>query len=281
MQSSNYAYVNGRFVPEAEATISIFDRGFLYGDGVFETMRVYDGKIFRLKQHVHRLLEGVVHLRMRAPFTEEWITATFDDLIARNEVRDGVARIYVTRGASAVGLSAPTDLSQSIVVQAWSRSFPSESTGFRVTSIPHAYATHGLLWRFKTANRLPYVLAKLEAEQAGKDDALLLKGQNAAELTASNLFAVKNGELMTPFHCFPGITREIVLSLAKGIGIATRETTLSLHTVEDSDELFATNSLIEITPIVGLNKIVYHQNPVTQRLREAYRGSVREELGLR
>src|SRR5271154_6654634 len=100
MQSNNYAYVNGRFVPEAEATVSIFDRGFLYGDGCFETMRVYDGKIFRLHTHLQRLRHGLKVLQIAPRITEEELQAILLELLQRNDVKDGMARIYVTRGPS-------------------------------------------------------------------------------------------------------------------------------------------------------------------------------------
>ena len=284
MAPINYAYVNGRFVPEDQATISIFDRGFLYGDGVFETMRVYGGNIFRLHEHLQRLCAGLTRLKIGVPLSLAGLRALCEELVDRNGLLDGITRIEVTRGTSGIGLSAREDQPQSIVALAQSREFPLWSPGMRLITSAWRLDPESPLADMKSANRLPYVLAKLEAEQERGDDAVLFNTRGlAAELTASNLFVVKNGELFTPPLSdgpLPGITRKAVLILAEELRITTYETSCKAEFLADADELFATNSVTEIAPVISLDGRQLTYSAVTGRLREAYRQLVQKELGL-
>ncbi|MGD0651312.1 MAG: aminotransferase class IV [Verrucomicrobiia bacterium] len=259
MRSNNYAYVNARFVPEAEATVSIFDRGFLYGDGVFETMRVYGGRVFRALEHFHRLFEGLRALQIESPLSPEELRAVCRALIRYNSVADGVARVYVTR--------------DSITATVQAREFARRE----VRAIIPGVRIDPQLSRFKTANRLPYILARHEAERAGVDDAVLLNAAgHAVEFTASNLFVVKDGALFTPpleDGPLPGITRHAVLTLAVGQGIRVQEKSFGPGFLDTADEVFATNSLMEIAPVVTWSR----RNEVTTRLQAAYRALVIQE----
>ena len=262
MASNNYAYVNGRFVPEDRAAISIFDRGFLYGDGVFETMRVYGGRVFRALEHFDRLFEGLQALGIESPFSPEELRAVCRALIRYNNVSDGVARVYLTR--------------DSIVATVKARAFvPRE-----LRAIVSGVRIDPQLSRFKTANRLPYILAQHEAERAGVDDAVLLNADgHVVEFTASNLFVVKDGALFTPplsDGALPGITRHAVLTLAVEQGIRVQEKSFGPEFLETADEVLATNSLMEIVPITTWS----HRGNITTRLQHAYREVVRKELGL-
>ena len=280
MPSTNYAYVNGRFLPESQATISIFDRGFLYGAGVFETMRVYSGKIFRLYEHLDRLAAGLKHLGIDSPLSPEELRAILCLLVERNEVRDGVARIQVTSGGSRLWMSPLHDQGASVVIVAQEREHP---TG-ELTAIISSIRLDRVLSRHKTANRLVYMLAKQEAERAGAHEAVLLSGMGRVmEFTASNLFVVKHGALYTPPLTdapLPGITRDLVLTLARELRIATHETTLSLDFLCAADELFATSSLIEILPVTQLNGRRIRAQKTARRLHARYREVVVAELGL-
>ena len=262
MASNNYAYVNGRFVPEDRAAISIFDRGFLYGDGVFETMRVYGGRVFRALEHFDRLFEGLQALGIESPFSPEELRAVCRALIRYNNVSDGVARVYLTR--------------DSIVATVKARAFvPRE-----LRAIVSGVRIDPQLSRFKTANRLPYILAQQEAERAGVDDAVLLNADGkVVEFTASNLFVVKGGALLTPpleDGPLPGITRRIVLALAVEQGIRVQEKSLGPQFLNNADEVFATNSLMEIAPVVTWSRY----NDVTRCLQTTYRELVARELNM-
>ena len=262
MPSTNYAYVNGKFVPEHKAVVSIGDRGFLYGDGCFETLRVYDGKMFRLPEHLVRLSAGLNALGIEAWLSPAELRAACRALMRFNDVRNGVARIYQSR--------------DSIVVTVQSREFPVRE----IHAIVSTVRLDNRLSRFKTANRLPYVLAQREAERAEVNDAVLLNtaGQ-IAEFTASNLFVVKNGTLLTPPLAdgpLPGITREVVLVLAATAKLPVRELSFGPELLAAANEVFATNSLMEIAPVLTWGR----PGKITRRLQALYRQTVRDELGL-
>ncbi|MBM3859483.1 MAG: branched-chain amino acid aminotransferase [Verrucomicrobia bacterium] len=257
MPSTNFAYVNGNIVPETEARVSIFDRGFLHGDGAFETMRAYAGAIFLLDQHLARLTESLAALQIPAPPPSR---IHIRELLGRNAIRDGVVRLTVTRGCG-----QPT-----VVITAQPRTFAPRALRAIISSI----RVHRQLARHKTASRLPYTLARLEAERAGADEALLLNetGQ-IAEFSASNIFVVKDAMLYTPSlddGTLPGVTRSVVLDLAQNLGIPTHQTTLPKELLDTAAEVFATNSLIEIAPVVTWSRA----NDITARLQAAYRTMV-------
>lgn len=260
MASINYAYVNGRFVPEDRAAVSISDRGFLYGDGVFETMRVYGGRVFRVLEHFHRLFEGLQALGIESPFSPEELRAVCRVLTRYNNVADGVARVYLTR--------------DSIVATVKTREFAPRE----LRAIVSGVQIDPQLSRFKTANRLPYILTQHEAERAGVDDAVLLNADGkVVEFSASNLFVVKDGALFTPPLSdgpLPGVTRHAVLTLAVEQGIRVKDKSFVPGFLDTADEVFATNSLVEIAPVVTWSR----RGDVTGRLQAAYRELVRAEL---
>jgi len=252
----NYAYVNGKFVMEENATVSVFDRGFLYGDGCFETMRVYDGKIFLLEQHLARLTETLKVLQIPV---EPPMRSLFRELVSRNEVRSGVVRLAVSRGQE-----QPT-----IVLTAQSRKFSDKPVTLR--AIVSSVCVHTQLAQLKTANRLPYILAKQQAEAAGAEEALLLnEAGRVAELSASNIFVVAEGKLFTPpvkDGVLPGVTRAVVIELAKHLKMPVKQKSLMPEVLDTADEVFATNSVIEIAPVAPWSR----QSEITTRLQAAYR----------
>lgn len=262
MLSTNYAYVNGRFVPENEATVSIFDRGFLYGDGVFETMRVYGGRTFRPLEHFDRLFNGLNALGIESPFSPEELWAVCRALIRYNDVVGGVARVYQTR--------------DSIVATAQVQEFAPRELRATISTV----RVDSQLSRFKTANRLPYVLAQREAACEGVDEAVLLNAAgHVVEFTNSNIFIAKDGELFTPplsDGALPGVTRHAVATLSAEQGIPVHEKSFGPEFLETADEIFATNSLIELAPVMNWGG----NTQMTERLRDAYRQLVHEELGL-
>jgi branched-chain amino acid aminotransferase len=284
MRSNNYAYVNGRFVPEAEASVSIFDRGFLYGDGVFETMRVYGAKVFRLMEHVGRLVIGIDLLGIDLEETSEHLQGVCEEIVTRNKVINGMVRLCVTRGLSNVGLSGKSVARPTIVVVAQERVFSASVAPLRVIVADTHVDACSCLAGVKSANRLHYVLAKLEAERRGADDAILLNAAGrVVELTASNLFIYQEGKLVTPpltDGALPGITRSLVLMLAAQAGIDTQESSLTLDMTRRAEEAFATNSLFEISPISAIDNQLLPGRRITGRLQEAFREHVRDELSL-
>ena len=262
MPSTNYAYVNGKFVPEPNAVVSIRDRGFLYGDGCFETLRVYTGRLFRFPEHLVRLPAGLAELGIESWLSPAELQAACQALIRLNAVADGVARFYQSR--------------DSIVVTVHPREFSVRELHAIISTV----RLDGRLSQYKTANRLPYILAQREAERAEVNDAVLLNhaGQ-VAEFTTSNLFLVKQGVLITPPLAdgpLPGITREAMLGLAAAAKIPVRELSFGPELLTAADEVFATNSLMEIAPVLTWGR----PGRVTRRLQSLYRQAVCDELGL-
>lgn len=278
MRSNNYAYVSGRFVPEAEATVSIFDRGFLFGHGVFETMRVYEGKIFRVYEHLDRFSGSSEHLEIESPLAREELRTVLSVLLERNQVRNGFARLYLTSGVSNVDPMARSEFGVSLV--AVCRSLQFEPPKFQVHMASNRLEP--LLSAHKTGNRLPYLIARREAEQAGANEALLLNvSGRAVEFSTSNVFVVKAGELFTPALSegpLPGITREVVLLLASEMMLPAHEVRMGLTMLETADEIFATNSLIEIVPVTRFKDRDLADGILTSRLKIAYSEFVRQEL---
>ena len=261
MQSSSYAFVNGRFVPEAQASVSIFDRGFLYGDGVFETMRVYGGRLFRPVEHMERLFAGLQVLGIESVFSPEEFRAVCRSLAEMNMVPDGAARVYRTRDSTVVTVR------------------PHPLAPRNLTAIVSTVRVDSHLSRHKTANRLPYILAQQEAATEGADEAVLLNSAGrVVEFAASNIFVVKDGGLFTPPLAdgpLAGITRHAVLTLAASLHIPLSEAGFGPEFLETADEVFATNSLMEIAPVTNWGQ----SQDVTRQLLDAYRALVREELG--
>lgn len=280
MRSNNYAYVSGRFVPEAEATVSIFDRGFLYGHGIFETMRVYEGKVFRVREHLDRLFASLKHLEIECPLAPEELRTILGVLAERNKVSGGFARLYVSSGVSSEGLMTRSEHGVTLVALCESRQFESPKLRVVISSnrLDPSLSCH------KTANRLPYMLARREAEKKGAEEALLLNSDGrAVELSTSNVFIVKAGELFTPALSegpLPGITRDVILLLASEMMIPVREVRMALSMLETADEIFATNTLMEVLPVVQFKDRQLEEGLLTKRFQQAYHEFVRQELAI-
>jgi branched-chain amino acid aminotransferase len=280
MQSNDCAYVNGRFVLESEATVSIFDRGFLYGDGVFETMRVYGGTIFRLYQHLLRLFNGLRVLQIEPDLTQEDLHAVLLALIQRNGLKDGMARVYVTRGPIGLGVRGQAIWQPTVVAVVKQK--PTSPTELRAIISTIRLDAGSKLAGIKSANRLPHEMAHHEAINAGFSNAVLLNGTGrVVEFATSNLFVVKNGELFTPPLTdgpLPGITRDVVLTLASKLDMATYEIGFGTEMFSEVDEVFATNSVREIEPVQEVDGAKFQEHHVTMRLQQAYRDLVAEEI---
>ena len=276
-------FLNGEWIPEEQAQVSAFDRGFLYGDGVFETIRIYQGHPFLLERHLGRLAHGLSGLHIEDPFSfDEW-TDHCRELIARNKVSDGILRLYITRGTgkrgySPMGCSSPTERISLPDVP------PVADPKTRVDIITAAgiLSDHDPLSTFKTANKLVNIIAMREAERAEVHDALLLnRNGHATETAASNIFAVAENVLRTPplaSGCLGGITRGFVLELAADLGIRTAQCDLPHEELRLADGLFLTNSVREIQPIATLDGHLIKQSPLTLKLQETYRERVQSAL---
>jgi len=254
-------YLNGQLVDEKDAKISVYDHGLLYGDGVFEGIRSYAGKVFRLREHLDRLWNSAKAIRLQIPIGKTEMGKAIEDTLAGNEIHDGYVRAVVTRGCGDLGLDP--DLCkrpQVIIIAANIELYPEEMyekgleiiTASTVRNHPAA-----LNARIKSLNYLNNILAKIEAKQAGCVEALMLnhKGE-VAECTADNIFLARDGVVFTPptsAGALEGITRGAVIELARQAGINVQEIALTKHDVYIADECFLTGTGAEVVPVVKVD----------------------------
>jgi branched-chain amino acid aminotransferase len=279
-------YINGKLFDKADAKISVYDHCVLYGDGVFEGIRIYDGKIFRLREHVDRLFESARHIKLEIPLTREQMVEAISGTVRANNKVNGYIRPIVTRGAGYLGLDPrkTTDPQVIIIVDDISL-YPAEvyESGMKLATVStirnHPNALNP---RIKSCNYLNNILAKIEAVQAGCLEALMLnhKGE-IAECSGDNIFLVKHGTLRTPSidaGILEGVTRNAVIELARAAQIPVQELALTRHDVYAADECFLTGTAAEVIPVVecdgrpiGSGK----PGPVTRQLRERFHQLVR------
>ena len=282
MNTQRLVYINGDFVPEAEATISVFDRGFLYGDGTFETMRSYGGRIFKLIEHMERLEQSAGILGLPLGETRGKLSEICAQLLERNGLSDAIIRMSVTRGVSAGGIGISRAGEPTVVAFARPPTpLPpgayTEGVSAKIVSI-RRIASQALDSRVKPMNFLNYILARAEAEAAGAYEAIMLNSAgNVAEASTANLFFVKDETLITPCpECdiLPGITRATVLEIAAGMGIECEERKIDPPEVAAFSECFLTNSGVELLAVTRIDDSPVGDGapgPIHARLHEAYR----------
>jgi branched-chain amino acid aminotransferase len=280
-------YIGGKFFDKADAKISVYDHGLLYGDGVFEGIRSYSGHVFRLADHIDRLYDSAKAIHLVIPIPREEMTKAVIETLKINDIKDGYVRLIVTRGAGSLGLDPRKTTDPQIIVIADSISlYPAElyEHGLKIitagTMRNHPAALNP---RVKSLNYLNSILAKIEGTNAGCLEALMLnhKGE-VAECTGDNIFIVKNGELHTPSvdaGILEGITRNAVMDLARGVGIKVVERAMDRHDVYTADECFLTGTAAEVIPVVecdarpiGTGK----PGPITRDLLERFHKLVRQ-----
>jgi branched-chain amino acid aminotransferase len=254
-------YINGTLYNKEDAKISVYDHGLLYGDGVFEGLRTYGGKVFRLEQHLDRLYESAKAIWLQIPMTKLELTKAVNETVAINSIQDGYIRLVVTRGAGSLGLDPNRTSDPQVIIIADSITlYPQEyyENGLEIVSVSTIRNHPGALSpRVKSLNYLNNILAKIEGLQAGCVEALMLNHNgHIAECTGDNIFLVSRGELLTPpidAGILQGITRDAVIELAKQDGLTVREIPLTKHDVYISDECFLTGSAAEVIPVVKVD----------------------------
>jgi branched-chain amino acid aminotransferase len=274
-------YINGTLYNKEDAKISVYDHGLLYGDGVFEGMRVYDGRVFRMEEHLYRLWNSAKAIWLEIPGTLDDMARAVNDTLRANDIVDGYVRLVVTRGAGTLGLDPNKTSNPQIIIIADSISlYPREyyEQGLEiVTASTIRNHPAALSPRIKSLNYLNNILAKIEGLQAGCVEALMLnhKGE-IAECTGDNIFLVSRGRLLTPpidAGILEGVTRAVVLELAVEAGIPVHEVPLTRHDVYIADECFLTGSAAEIIPVVKLDSRKVGNGkpgPITLQLSERF-----------
>ena len=274
-------YINGKLYDKENAVVSVYDHGLLYGDGVFEGIRSYGGKVFRPKEHLDRLWYSAKAIRLEIPITREEMAKAIVDTLAVNGIKDGYIRVVVTRGVGTLGLD-PNRCStpQVIVITDLISLYPEElyRKGLEIVTVS-TMRNHpaALSPRIKSLNYLNNILAKIEGLQAGCIEALMLnhKGE-VAECTGDNIFLVRGGRLLTPpidACILEGVTRDAVMELARGAGIEVREIPLTKHDVYIADECFLTGTAAEVVPVVKVDSRKIGEGvpgPITCKLIERF-----------
>ncbi len=274
-------YIDGKFVPAKDAKISVFDHGFLYGDGVFEGIRAYNGRVFKLREHIDRLYDSAKAIDLKIPVSKEEFMEIILETLRRNKLRDAYIRPIVTRGIGDLGLDPNKCGKPCIIViaQPWGRLYGDlYERGLRAVTVTiRRNAIDSLPPNIKSLNYLNNVLAKIEANAKGGDEAIFLDHNGyVSEGSGDNVFIVKNGEVITPptINNLKGITREVVIDLIRELGIPFKEMNISLYDLYTADEIFVTGTAAEICPITWIDgRVVGDGKPgeVTRRLMEEFR----------
>ena len=281
-------YIDGEYYPKSEAKISVFDHGFLYGDGVFEGIRAYNGIVFKLKEHIDRLYSSARAIMLEIPLSKEEMIKAVLETLRKNDLRDAYIRLVVTRGIGDLGLDPRKCPKPSVIIIAvpllslydeekrrkgismivsWTRRDPVDATSHEIKSL----------------NYLNSILAKIEANNAGADEALILDTNGyICEATGENIFIVRNGKLYTPPRtsgALPGITAGVIKRIAANLGHEVIERNLTVTELYEADEAFLTGTGAEIMPIREVNKRKIGEGkmgPITEKILEEFKRIVQD-----
>jgi len=280
-------YIDGKFYSEADAKISVFDHGLLYGDGIFEGIRFYNGRVFRLEEHLHRLWDSARSICLEIPMTMAEMSKALLETIRQNHLHDGYIRLLVTRGIGNLGLNPTQCKSPSVIIIAATIALYHEDFYRKgltiVTCATRRSNPAALNPAVKSLNYLNNVMARVEANLAGADEALMLNDAgNVAECTADNVFIVKHSQIFTPpvtAGALRGITRSVVFEIGAELGVKVRETDITRHDIFIADECFLTGTAAEIVPVVkadGRSIGSGKPGPITTRIIARFRQVTRE-----
>ena len=274
-------FVDGKYYDERTAKISVFDHGLLYGDGIFEGIRIYNGRVFKLKEHIDRLFYSAKAILLQIPMTHAQLIKATVETCRKNKLRAGYIRLLVTRGVGNLGLNPRSCKRPSVIIIADKiQVYPAElyARGMEIVTVPTVRNLHSALNpAIKSLNYLNNILAKIEANNAGVEEAVMLNAEGfVAEGTADNLFIIKNGELFTPplsAGALYGVTRQTVIELAQAQGLKVSEPNLTRYDLFNADECFLTGTGAEIMPVVKIDgRVIGTGKPgkLTGRLVEKY-----------
>jgi len=274
-------YIDGKFYRDGEAKISVLDHGLLYGDGIFEGIRAYNGRVFKLKEHLDRLFASAKAILLSMPMTHAELMKAVVLTCRRNKLREGYIRLVVTRGVGTLGLNPYRCKHPTVVIIAGKiQLYPPElyERGMEIVTVPTVRnLVSALNPAIKSLNYLNNILAKIEAINAGCEEAVLLNSEGfVSECTGDNLFIVKDGHLMTPPLCagaLYGITRRVVIEIAEESGLQVSEPNLTRYDLFNADECFLTGTGAEIVPVVKIDGRAIRDGkpgPITKRLVGQY-----------
>ena len=275
-------YIDGEFLPKAEAKVSVFDHGLLYGDGVFEGIRSYNGGVFKLDEHLERLYDSAKSIMLQIPMSIETMKATVLETLRRNHLTEAYIRLIVTRGVGDLGLDPDKCPKPSIIIIAdkivlYPQKFYEDGLEIVTVSVRRNYA-EAINPRIKSLNYLNNILAKIEGKQSGAEEVLMLNAEGyVVECSGDNIFWIKNGVLVTPpvhMGILEGVTRNTVIDLAREAGMPVEERVFTRHDLYIADECFLTGTAAEVIPVVKIDQRPIgdgQPGQITEKLIAAFR----------
>lgn len=272
-------FLNGRFVPAKRAVVSVFDRGFLYGDGLFEGILVTNGRLFHWDKHIQRLRPGMKYLKLSIPYSFEQLRKNAVRLVQRNKTREGLLRLTISRGVTERGYSPRNAKNPAVVMTLHPVPTITQLPRWRVITASFRLPANDPLTHFKTANKLPQILARAQADAAGAQEAILLNTEGRlAEGTTSNVFWFKRGTLHTPKlvdGALPGVTRALIMNLCVNMKIQCKELHARPEELRKADGTFLTMTSWGVVEIESLDGRELRRSPVSLAVWEAYRKLLR------
>lgn len=279
---TQWIYLDGEFVTKENAKVSVYDHGFLYGDGIFEGIRIYNGNIFKCKEHLDRLYDSAKSIDLTIPLSYEEMEQALIETIRKNDLRDGYIRLVVSRGFGDLGLDPRRCKRASVIIIVEQLAIYSEEdyrNGLKVVSVStRRNIPDALNPKIKSLNYLNNILVKIQANLAGVGEAIMLNAQGyVAEGSGDNIFIVKNGSIVTPptyIGALDGITRRAIIDISKKLGYEVREEPFTLHDVYVADEVFLTGTAAEVIAVREADGRVIGEGkagPITLHLLEEFR----------
>jgi branched-chain amino acid aminotransferase len=270
-------FLNGQLVPKESAVVSVFDRSFLYGDGLFETMRVFRGQPFRWEQHFERLQRGADFLKIKLPFSREALRQFADELITNNKMPDALLRLTLSRGVGVRGYS-PKGAGSPTVVMSLHPAPPHDVNNppprWKLITSSHRLPANEPLAQFKTCNKLAQILARAEAYGAGADEALLLNTDGfVVEGTSSNLFWIEGDTICTPplaAGILPGVTRTVVLEICQQLDVSIREANITVEKLKRVDGIFISLSSFGVVETISLDGAIVKASTISKQIQKHY-----------
>jgi branched-chain amino acid aminotransferase len=285
-------WIDGKLYDKADAKISVYDHGLLYGDGVFEGIRVYHGKIFEVEAHLRRLFESARAIRLNIPLTAAQLTAVMEQTVKANEFTDCYIRLVVTRGAGPLGIDPykcgqPSVICIADLIAVYPPEMYEKGISVITASIIRNHPS-AVSPRIKSLNYLNNILARIEAHDAGVADAIMLNHHgNVAEATVQNIFIVRDGAVSTPAvteGALEGVTRKVMLQICRKMGLTTHERAIERLDLYNADEMVLTGTGAELMPVTKVDGRVIgngEAGPLTRKLIAAFKAHVKEAAGIR
>ncbi len=281
----NFAIVNGKMIERSEAKVDIEDRGYQFGDGVYEVIRVYNGRMFTRKQHIDRFYRSAESIGIAIPDKKEQLTEMLNELVARNNLGLGIIYLQITRGVAPRNHAFPIgDVIPALSAYTKEVGRPAENLESGVQAI----LTEDIRWLrcdIKSLNLLGNILAKQKASESGCFEAIQHRGENVTEGSSSNVFIVQNGVVVThPSDnlILKGITKDVILTLCKANGITVEERVFTVKDLNEADEVFLSSTTAEVMPIIKIEGKVVHNGapgPLTKKLQELFTTAIEKECG--